>query len=70
VKLIETRLENSGGNLKPVQTAFKDRLNGVQKYFKNNCEKYEYLIQNDPNNFWIAEFKQTKEYELIYGSGT
>ena len=33
---------------------------------KNNSEKYEYLIANDPNNSWIVEFKQTKEYRLLY----
>ena len=45
---------------------FNTRLNGVQKMFKNNSEKYEYLVVNDPNNSWIAEFKKTKEYKLLY----
>ena len=60
----------------------KSRLNGVQKLnsdfsvtksdskylppFKNNSEKYEYLIANDPSNSWITEFKNTKEYRLLY----
>lgn len=39
-------------------------------FFRNNAEKYEYLIKSDPNNSWIMDFKQTKEYELIYGSNT
>lgn len=34
--------------------------------FKNNAEKYEYLIQHEPNNSWITEFKNTKEYKLLY----
>jgi len=34
--------------------------------FKNNAEKYEYLIANEPDNDWITEFKQTKEYKLLY----
>ena len=34
--------------------------------FKNNSEKYEYLIKNDPNNSWIEEFKKTKEFKLLY----
>ena len=60
----------------------KSHLNGVQKLnrdfdviksdskylppFKNNSEKYEYLIANDPSNSWITEFKNTKEYRLLY----
>ena len=27
---------------------------------------YEYLIANNPNNSWLTEFKQTKEYRLLY----
>ena len=49
-----------------VQTEFKSDLNTVYMQFKNNSEKYEYLIKNDPNNSWIAEFKNTKEYKLLY----
>ena len=45
---------------------FNTRLNGVYKSFKNNSEKYEYLVANDPNNYWITEFKNTKEYRLLY----
>ena len=75
-------LEEKDENLIPVQTVFKSRLNGVQKLnsdfsvtksdskylppFKNNSEKYEYLIANDPSNSWITEFKNTKEYRLLY----
>ena len=61
IKLLETQID------KPVvQCTFKNRLNGVQKIFKNNSEKYEYLVKNDPNNSWISEFKTTKEYKLLY----
>lgn len=49
-----------------VQSEFKERSMGVQKIFKNNSEKYEYLIKNDPNNSWIIEFKNSKEYKLLY----
>ena len=54
---------------------FKPRSNGVQKInngekslpiFKNNSEKYEYLIKHNPSDTWIAKFKQTKEYKLLY----
>lgn len=53
-------------NSNPVQTEFKEPSKVVQKIFKNNSEKYEYLVANDPNNSWITEFKNTKEYRLLY----
>jgi len=76
IKLIEARsnqedLENSNN----FQKEFKPRSNGVQKInngeksltiFKNNSEKFEYLIKHNPSDTWIAEFKQTKEYKLLY----
>ena len=61
IKLLETKIE------KPiVQCTFKNRSNGVYKSFKNNAEKYEYLIANNPQDEWIEKFKQTKEYKLLY----
>jgi hypothetical protein len=36
--------------------------------FKNNLEKYEWLIKNEPQNQWLQDFKSTKEYELFYGA--
>ena len=66
-KFLETKMiEESAENLKNVQTAFRSRLNGVYKSFKNNSEKYEYLIKNNSNDKWIEDFKQTKEYKLLY----
>ena len=76
IKLIEARsnqeeMENSNN----FQKEFKARSNGVQKInngakslpiFKNNSEKYEYLIKHNPSDIWITEFKQTKEYKLLY----
>ena len=76
IKLIEARsnqeeMENSNN----FQKEFKPRSNGVQKInngekslpiFKNNSEKYEYLIKHNPSDTWIAKFKQTKEYKLLY----
>lgn len=76
IKLIEARsnqeeMENSNN----FQKEFKVRSNGVQKInngekslpiFKNNSEKYEYLIKHNPSDTWIAKFKQTKEYKLLY----
>ncbi len=65
IKLLETQMETQSSDL-PIQEVFNTRLSGVQKMFKNNSEKYEYLIKNDPNNSWITEFKNTKEYKLLY----
>ena len=60
VKFIEQKMDE------PKDVEFKPRSNPPQTLFKNNSEKYEYLIANDPNNSWIVEFKQTKEYRLLY----
>lgn len=65
INLLETQLGQSDSHL-PLQTPFKTDLKRVQTLFKNNSEKYEYLIANDPNNSWITEFKNTKEYKLLY----
>jgi putative transposase len=65
IKLLETKVEQYDSNL-PLQTPFKMDSKRVQMLFKNNSEKYEYLIKNDPNNSWITEFKNTKEYKLLY----
>lgn len=64
VKYLETKMLEE--NLNPVQTEFKVRSKGVKKIFKNNSEKYEYLVKNDPNNSWIIKFKNSKEYKLLY----
>ena len=61
IKLLETQIESKG-----IQPTFKTDSKRVQTLFKNNSEKYEYLIANDPNNSWITEFKNTKEYKLLY----
>ena len=61
VKLFEYKIEQS-----VVQTEFKERSNAVQGIFKNNAEKYEYLIRHKPGDTWITEFKKTKEYQLLY----
>ncbi len=63
-KFLETKMIEENSNL--VQTEFKIRSKCVQKIFKNNSEKYEYLVKNDPNNSWIIEFKNSKEYKLLY----
>jgi len=65
IKLLETQVEQSDYYL-PLQMPFKTASKRVQTLFKNNSEKYEYLVKNDPNNPWITEFKNTKEYRLLY----
>ena len=65
IKLLETQVEQAISHL-PLQTPFKTDSKRVQMLFKNNSEKYEYLVKNDPNNSWITEFKNTKEYKLLY----
>lgn len=60
VKFIEQKMNE------PKEIEFKPRSNTVQTLFKNNSEKYEYLITHNPNDEWIEKFKQTKEYKLLY----
>ena len=60
VKFIEQKIDESK------EIEFKPHSNTVQTLFKNNSEKYEYLIKHEPNNIWISEFKNTKEYRLLY----
>ena len=61
IKLLETQIEST-----EIQPLFKTDSKRFQTLFKNNSEKYEYLVKNDPNNSWITEFKNTKEYKLLY----
>ena len=67
VKFLETKIvKEDDENVIHVQTSFKSHLNGIQTLFKNNSEKYEYLIIHNPQDEWIEKFKQTKEYKLLY----
>ena len=61
ISLLETQIEKPA-----IQTEFKSSLNTVYMQFKNNSEKYEYLITHNPNDEWIEKFMQTKEYRLLY----
>ena len=65
IKLLETKVEQYDSHL-PLQTPFKTNSKRVQTLFKNNSEKYEYLIIHNPQDKWIKQFKQTKEYQLLY----
>ena len=67
IKFLETKIgKEDDENLGHLQMPFKRSLNGVQPLFKNNSEKYEYLIKNNPQDEWVEKFKQTKEYKLLY----
>ena len=57
VKFIKQKIDE------PKEVKLKPRSNNL---FKNNLEKYEYLIVNDTDNAWITEFQNTKEYKLLY----
>ena len=77
IKLIEHKIEQP-----VVRTEFKECSIAVQTLnnnlgasysnefnlplFKNNAEKYEYLIKHNPDDAWITVFKKTKEYKLLY----
>lgn len=63
-KFLETKMLEE--NSTPVQSEFKECSMGVQRVFKNNAEKYKYLITNNPQDIWIEEFKQSKEFKLLY----
>ena len=60
VKFIEQKMDE------PKEVEFKPHSNSLQTLFKNNSEKYEYLIKNNPADEWIEKFKKTREYELLY----
>src|SRR5574344_383994 len=66
IKFLECHSEfisesNQPQTLKQVQG---DKLINGRPIFKNNFEKYDWLVKNDPNNIWITEFRKTKEYKL------
>ena len=54
IKLIEYKIEQP-----VVQAEFKECSIAVQGMFKNNAEKYEYLIKHNPDDAWITEFKKS-----------
>ena len=63
IKLLETQMKTAEHQ---ADSSLKSNHLPLQTLFKNNSEKYEYLVANDPNNSWITEFKNTKEYKLLY----
>lgn len=71
VKFIETQM-NSEINFELVAEAkfphLKEerQING-RPIFKNNTEKYEWLIKKEPENIWIKDFESSREYKLLYG---
>jgi hypothetical protein len=68
IKFLETQIlkETESENLNTVKQGFKERLINDKPLFKNNLEKYEWLVKNEPQNQWLQEFKNSKEYKLMY----
>ena len=54
VESVKKYLETEDINLLETQLGQSDSHLPLQTLFKNNSEKYEYLIANDPNNSWIT----------------
>ncbi len=63
IKLLETQMETAEHQ---ADSSLKSNHLPLQTLFKNNSEKYEYLIIHNPQDEWIEQFKQTKEYKLLY----
>ena len=53
-------------NLNTIKHQFKQPLINNKPIFKNNLEKYEWLLKNEPENLWVQEFKNSKEYKIYY----
>jgi hypothetical protein len=62
LRFIETQMLEQN----EIKQEFKQRLIGDKPIFKNNLEKYEWLIKNEPANQWLEEFKNSKEYKIYY----
>jgi len=70
IKFLETQMVSgievmagAEASLPPLKEERK--ING-KPIFKNNLEKYEWFAKNEPQNKWVKEFKQTKEYQIYY----
>lgn len=61
------RSETTKQSLEIPRIAQKDKVVNGRPIFKNNFEKYEWLVQNDSQNPWVKDFQQSKEYVLVYG---
>ncbi len=66
IKFLETQMFTEDENLNIPKTPLKQSLINNKPIFKNNLEKYEWLVKNEPENIWIETFKQGKEYQLYY----
>ncbi len=61
IKFIETQMIEE---IKVEPVVPKVKLINGKPIFKNNFEKFDWLIENEPQNSWIEEFKQTTEYKI------
>jgi len=66
IKFLEAQMFTEDENLNITKQDLKQRLIGDKPVFRNSLEKYEWLCKNDPQNQWLQEFKNSREYKLIY----
>ena len=71
VKFLEMQMTEDAIEVKEIASSEKSPRNDIfingRPIFKNNFEKYEWLVKNDPANQWLKDFQQSKEYSLMYG---
>lgn len=66
VKFIETQMNSETEVIVRVEAKLpplKKLING-RPIFKNNFEKYEWFVENEPQNEWIEKFKSSSEYRV------
>jgi putative transposase len=66
IKFLEMQMFAEDENLNIPKQEFKQCLIGDKPMFKNSLEKYEWLVKNEPENLWIEEFENSREYKLYY----
>lgn len=64
IKFIETQMIEE---IKVEPAVPKAKLINGKPIFKNNFEKFDWLVENEPQNPWIEEFKNSAEYKLLKG---
>jgi hypothetical protein len=66
IKFLETQMFTEDEGLNVPKQPQKQCLIGDKPVFRNSLEKYEWLIKNAPDNLWIENFRQSKEYKICY----
>lgn len=65
IKFVERQMIEE---IQPDPTVQKVKLINGKPIFKNNFEKFDWLVENEPQNPWIVEFQKTKEYKMLKNS--